>query len=655
MNKKITAALVALIVVSLFVSTWQIFQRHQVEHANRNVELAVEYGEMILAVERQGRGAYNLKEVLAHLEEKKLTSILFKEQTFMDLRMLGQLQSFQGNELLSTYRGGRSTGWITQLGAEDKLNPWHYYFEIYENNTFDRVVKHLDLKSEGLVVYQEPEGDAPGVVSTPLSANNLQELGLGFPEEAVAKLSEEYRVWLQVRHWPGATGDQIDTLFEEIFQYPLSGILFNDSDVPGFPGNVNYLARAVAELGVPVATIEFFDQKGMPSLVRSVEKEAVRLHTISQSELNTMTESRAIQRFNLAVTERNNRLLLLRTFPSSEGGEQWLERNMNYMEQLTETLEKSGYAIGPVDTFGSIPFSRLMLLVMCAGPLAGGALLVARWGLPKTGVALALLGAGLVLLLIATGRIELTRKLMALAGSIVYPTLGITLFLRSLGESSFVATVVTFLKITAVSLLGGIFTAALLADVGYLVKIDQFAGVKFAHVIPLALLGSYYGWRVFKDGGETPVQFAIRVFKQPLLVGMAAIAVIFVGILAVYVARTGNEARVVFDLELQFRALLDQILGVRPRTKEFFIGHPALLLAIFFGLRHWIAVPLILMGAIGQISVVNTYAHLHTPFAISLIRTFHGVWIGLLVGVILLVAVKVILDIYRRETAGGGN
>jgi hypothetical protein len=55
------------------------------------------------------------------------------------------------------------------------------------------------------------------------------------------------------------------------------------------------------------------------------------------------------------------------------------------------------------------------------------------------------------------------------------------------------------------------------------------------------------------------------------------------------------------------------------------IGHPALILSFVLaarGRRSW-AFPLFLVGAIGQVSLLNTFCHLHTPLVASLWRAGH--------------------------------
>ena len=53
------------------------------------------------------------------------------------------------------------------------------------------------------------------------------------------------------------------------------------------------------------------------------------------------------------------------------------------------------------------------------------------------------------------------------------------------------------------------------------------------------------------------------------------------------------------------------------------------------GRPKWWWMPLLLLGALGQASLVNTFCHIHTPLAISFIRMVYGVVLGAIIGCIL--------------------
>ncbi|HET6456233.1 MAG TPA: DUF5693 family protein, partial [Armatimonadota bacterium] len=128
-----------------------------------------------------------------------------------------------------------------------------------------------------------------------------------------------------------------------------------------------------------------------------------------------------------------------------------------------------------------------------------------------------------------------------------------------------------------------------------------------------------------------------RVVSNPLFVWHAIAVVIGLGIVGFALLRTGNDPGVgVSGIELKFRSLLDHVMGVRPRTKEFMIGHPAMILGIALLLtrrRAW-GLSLIALGVLGQVSLLNTFCHIHTPLQVTAFRAFNGLVLGLIFGMV---------------------
>ena len=114
------------------------------------------------------------------------------------------------------------------------------------------------------------------------------------------------------------------------------------------------------------------------------------------------------------------------------------------------------------------------------------------------------------------------------------------------------------------------------------------------------------------------------------------VGVIALVALALFVARSGNDPGVgVSATELKTRALLDKYLYVRPRTKEFLLGHPALFLGLAAAASKRFpayVLPLLVVGAIGQSSLMDTFCHLHTPLLVSALRGLIGWALGAVFG-----------------------
>ena len=78
---------------------------------------------------------------------------------------------------------------------------------------------------------------------------------------------------------------------------------------------------------------------------------------------------------------------------------------------------------------------------------------------------------------------------------------------------------------------------------------------------------------------------------------------------------------------------------MRPRTKEFLIGFPALLLAIMLTTRSRYGWWLYAVAAIGTASAIDTFTHFHAPLFVSTVRTVLGIVIGYGFGVVLVLLV----------------
>ncbi|MCL6451882.1 MAG: DUF5693 family protein, partial [Acetobacteraceae bacterium] len=117
------------------------------------------------------------------------------------------------------------------------------------------------------------------------------------------------------------------------------------------------------------------------------------------------------------------------------------------------------------------------------------------------------------------------------------------------------------------------------------------------------------------------------------------------GLVYLYVGRSGHGAGVpVPDLELRLRQWLEAAFWARPRTKEFLFGHPAMVLGLWLlnqdlcrSWSRWARLA-VTAGAVGQASLLNSFAHLHTPLALSLARATGGLALGAAAGALVVAA-----------------
>jgi hypothetical protein len=86
------------------------------------------------------------------------------------------------------------------------------------------------------------------------------------------------------------------------------------------------------------------------------------------------------------------------------------------------------------------------------------------------------------------------------------------------------------------SLMGALHIVGLLAETPFLIKADQFAGVKLAHALPLLLVLVFYtAWVVGRW------DFWREWLTHPVLWGQALLALVVLGAVGLMLIRTGNE------------------------------------------------------------------------------------------------------------------
>ncbi|WP_089609321.1 DUF5693 family protein [Dehalobacterium formicoaceticum] len=642
MNKGWKWVLIGAILAGMLMAGYVAWARNGVEQANKEITAVLDWKQV---KELAARENIPEQEVLEEFRGK-ITGVLFKETTLNDLKAKGDLLFKTGIEMKWDLRTGASQGLkLKENDQEEEIQEDWTYLVFADEESMERVQRNLSLKladqnPQLLSCYlQTPQGVMP-VLGTSLSLNDIILLGVGFEEEDLSLVrSVGLQIIPQIRFWRNVTEESLEVVFGQFQDMPVSAVFFNDREVPGIGLPIHRqkealkaIAHQIEGLHVPLGMIEFLPQKGISMVGQYLEKNMVRMHSIGEAEMLTTTQSQAVERYTLAAAERDIRVLLVRLIPGMG-----IKDLNNYLAELKTSLEDKGYQLGYAQGFGSLPFSRLYLALIGLGVTAGGMLLLEQLKLRRLGLLLGALGFIAFLGLLFIGEISIARKAMALMSVIIFPTLSVTL---CLGEKSsgLGNTILQFIKMALISWIGALLMVGLLGDKTFMYTLDQFMGVKLAHVVPLFLIVLIF--YVFKSSTMHPLKKAGQVLDYPIAVKHVILLGILGIVLLIYLMRTGNDSGTVSAWELALRSGLGDLLAVRPRTKEFLIGHPLMFLLIYLGYRDKY-LPILVVGMIGQVSLVNTFAHIHTPIVISLLRAFNGLWLGILVGLLLIGLIKV--------------
>ncbi len=430
-------------------------------------------------------------------------------------------------------------------------------------------------------------------------------------------------------------------------------VLFDGEEVLGYRTMLDDVAEELRKANWQVGILELTSQKGDSVLANKLSDKVVRVHSVSPRELLNYNQPELVDRFVRAVRERNIRLCYVR-MPFHLKGEP-LDVACGYLEALRDALQRSGFTVGVPSPMPSVTAPPLLWVLVWLGAVSVGVAFLCIF-LPLTvsrqwavAVVVGLLGIALrwvspiwAAKLGAFGLAVFTPVVALWHGSIQ----------TSHSGARFARTAIGLAICFALLVFGGIMEAALLFDHRFWLKVSEFAGVKLSQILPflLVLLLSVTQWW---DTAGLPLNDRLYVARANFrslkdapvrwwqAVGLLLLLIAF----TFWLMRMGNVPEVgVPAWEIRFRALLEDLLIARPRFKEFAFGHPALVLAFYFltgthleaKIGQWMMVP----AVVGLASVMNTFSHAHTPISVSLLRTAHGLWLGVLFGFLLIALMK---------------
>lgn len=426
-----------------------------------------------------------------------------------------------------------------------------------------------------------------------------------------------------------------DVIEYVINQWPSDSnlVIFQGKEVLGYPQHLKEAADLLE--GKTWGFIEFANQYGEKELARLTDYNLVRVHSITPKEMERIDPQKAHERYLRAVRERGARVLYLRPFEFLS----W-EENLVRISILKDGLEEEGFQLGEPKPKPFFKSSFWLFWPVLLGIVVCGIELMHLLGFKnRSSVYTAFVALVAITILYLKGYTVLARQVSAFGAAVVFPTLAIGKVAEGLknGRKNLGYLVLTVLGYTFV---GVLFLTASLLDLRFVIKVEQFLGVKLMHILP-PILSLWICIRYLGVGWSKEKFFG---FFWPLRWSHVLLFVFVILIGFIYIGRTGHDWGLpVPQIEEDLRVYLEKVFLIRPRLKEAFIGHPVLFLALFLGAFSasiWYLPYLLAIGSIGVTSVLNTFSHAHTPFMVSLIRTFWGLLIGGLIGTLLYLLLK---------------
>jgi len=627
---KTNLLLCILIALGLLGGLVSLRHRWRAEVNNRRVELVVDYSD---AQALANTTRQQIDDVLGSLKIAGITTVAITEDT------LGTLNA---NGVVTYKRDGDETVLTFAPGFPGQRA---------------RVRQMLAEKAPGLVVT--PEGADSLRIGSPWP--QFSTLPIGLDNDAVKTVRRNGLLAApRLVNFPGVTADTIAWELAQTKRQCTAGpgprglgpIIFAGSSVLGNRGLIKATADALDSNNLTYGSVEMGKTFGDEDLSRLADAHTVRVHSIGLDEMGAMDEPTAVERFVRAAKERNIRVCYVRLFTSGLTKDaDVIHANMEFAGKIVKGMREARLTVGEgaAHPYADDPKPGLALRLLMALGVAGGTLLLLRvfTGISGTAFAIAfVLGLLIALGAAVPGTTPKGREALALISACVFPTLGLCAIAlpRPVREGTkgevLRRAFAAYVQMTFVTVIGIVLIVGLLAGRLFLIKVDEFLGVKLVLVTPVVLVAAYYGLGLaaLRPGAGWAERRAVvgntlrALAARPLLAGQVVLGVIALVALALLVARSGNDPGVgVSATELKVRSLLDKYLLVRPRTKEFALGHPALLLGLAAAASGrfpaWV-LPLLIIGAIGQSSLLDTFCHLHTPLFISGLRGLIGWLLG---------------------------
>ncbi|SDY46969.1 DUF5693 family protein [Tindallia californiensis] len=702
--------LILLLVISMVSGIMVINQRMNIESEHKQIEIYIDYYEIKELAEQS---EYSFEWWLSKFKELGATHVVLEEDSLGLLRQeLEPLSVEVGRDILREWNWERfAPESLVHYHSETGIDDYDVVVMTEEKDLYDKISNGLisRYKEERFTLLEEGETYAvvihgsinDAVFTEPqqledtdgrsymweqrVHSSQLNRLSLGFnPDKVEVIKNAGLEIMPRPHGYKDWTGEKyIDALIEDMAFYDIepSVMFFSGRQIPGYvDGSISKLESHLIENGINLGMIETSFQRehleldGFDELANGMKHHSVRVFNIwpfVQQRYQFYHYEGAEEIENTlyrAVTERNIRVIYFKPF--MENPNVYITDAAEYektFERFEERISRHGMSLGEASTFSEHQAGLIWILLMVVG-VAAGMVLVMKKLLPLPNM---LWGILLVLVISALFGLWMLRptwgeKLIALAGAVIFPSLGMHYFCEDLWKISlmekkqkalqaFSIGILILLKVTAISAIGAIIVAAVLSDVRYLLEMDIFRGVKIAQLIPIGVFALqfmyFFGYKRKEEEVYSP---QIRLYEIRSLL-MENIKIIYVAVLGlvmitgyVYLARTGHEGNLQpLELEMIIRNFLEEKLLVRPRTKEFTVAFPALMLGGYIAsLRFKSLLFLTGMAAvIGQTSIVNTFSHLRTPVYVSVIRTIYSLiasvpfFAAYLLGLMMLVAI----------------
>jgi hypothetical protein len=630
--------IILILVLSLIFPLVSLGKRINIEQNNRGVELVIDSDDFQNLAYQEGVSYY---ELLKELKSAGVTTVSIPFMTWQDLENKNYVGIFSYREIGRLILSGNVDPLISALYRQG--SPSETYIIVRPgvdiSSSIDVLKQLIGYGRISLFGYNSNQVYI--VKTTPSYLRGLPGGSIDFSLLETVK-SLGYRVVFRPSNTPYIKPETISEILNIITPYKdiTTALVFDGTEVLGYPDYLEDTANYLKEEDLGIAAVEFSRQKGIDVLTEHLGGRIVRLHSILPGEVYKLKSEDVLRRVIRAIRERNIRLIYMRPIYTLTGEDSIIEENLQLITSIKAELEKEGFNLGKASFFekwGGFRFANISMGIGIASVILLIGFDILPYSVLRILVVISLLaGLGTTIL-----PFTIFRKLLALGIASIFPILPIWLVLFNGREEKVLYKII---KIALLGIIGGVLVGGGLSSTDFMLQINQFMGVKVAHIIPFILL-----FIVIYLKDREPVN---NILIYPLNILSFLVILLLAGGALFYIARTGNiSSEAVWGFELKMRSALEQLMLVRPRTQEFLIGYPAIFLAIeFLKTKRELGIIFGFVSLITPISIINSFCHIHTPIILTLFRTFNGFILGCIVGYLVLLIVRELLKFIFSHT-----
>jgi hypothetical protein len=635
--------LLAVLAIGLVACLFIAIRRERHEHRADRVEIVMDDQDFQSLARSYG---YDQRSFLVELRRAGLTSLAVQEE------LGGQVSSSPGAAVytgVSLIDQAKLTGLrdpvLARLAKANQLRSDEVYLVAFDAPTAARYARQLPLKFGAHSVRVVGRG-LPRIYAIRTQSDYFSSVALGLPADRVALARQMgLRLVPRLQNDERFKAPQIDEILDDaVHHHNAHTVIFFGvrNQVLGYPNAIPDTAAAFKLDKINFGTIEVYDvrqeQAGNQALATAIPDHVVRVQAIAKAEQDKLRPEEIIQRYDLGVRERNVRVVYLRPYAHQWGTRSIEATNVELVRQIAEGIRKAGLRTGTASPFEMFVTRWWEIALASLAVPAIVLLLLAEFGIGDRRWLIAFL---------AVDHDMAARKVLALIGGIAFPVAGFAAIAptfklpRPPSTAAAILDGIRVVVIASLVTLGGVLVVVgLLSTPLTMTEIDRFSGVRLVLILPPLLALLLYLFTPRWGSHLTPKAIA----GSPITALQLVAGIVLLGAGYLLLARSGNQSDIApSSLELALRAHLTTLLQVRPRTKEFLIGVPAMMLLpalVPTDKARWGWLFALAIG-VGLADFIDTFSHLHTHLGISALRTVNGAVFGILIGAVAIV-------IYRR-------